>query len=236
MSLHGRGRALLAWSPALEDQRAHEDLGVEDRLGATTSDHVIAAVRSTSARTAPASREARIDCGRTRPTRPPSGRARRTARARNSTAASAYGPPPCRLDPPRLVVTASCDRYGGLPTTTSKLSPSQPAASASRHSIVASASVVASRAAATASGSMSDADQDRAASEGADPAGGGDEEATVAARRIEDADIPAGTPNGDGLLDDGLDEPVWASDMHRAACAHRSRFAAGARPERRVRG
>ena len=41
------------------------------------------------------------------------------------------GPPPWRLAPPRVVAAASCDRYGGLPTTTSNSSSPQSRASAS---------------------------------------------------------------------------------------------------------
>ena len=81
-------------------------------------DHVRFASRSTSARTGAASRDARIDCGSTSPTCPP-GRTARTATARNSAAALAYGPPPWRLAPRRVVVEASCERNGGLPSTTS---------------------------------------------------------------------------------------------------------------------
>src|SRR3954463_616979 len=55
--------------------------------------------RDTSLRMAATSRVDNIDSGSTNPTRPP-GRANRIAKARNSAAASAYGPPP-KLDRPR---------------------------------------------------------------------------------------------------------------------------------------
>jgi len=61
-----------------------------------------AAASSTAARMAAASRVASSDCGSTSPTLPP-GRASPMASARNSAAASAYGPPPNLLRPPREV-------------------------------------------------------------------------------------------------------------------------------------
>ena len=109
-------------------------------------DHVRSACTATRSRTGAASRAPRIDWGSTSPTRPPSARASSTASARNSTAASAYGPPPCRLEPPRVVAAAICDRYGGLPTTMSKPSPSHRCVSASAWTPCTRGSVIAASA------------------------------------------------------------------------------------------
>ena len=80
-----------------------------------------AACSATAARMGPASRVLRIDWGSTNATRPPSGRASETASARNSAAASAYGPPPNRERPPRVVAAAIWFRNGGLPMTRSNV-------------------------------------------------------------------------------------------------------------------
>ena len=104
------------------------------------------------------------------------GRASRTARARNSAAASAYGPPPCRLAPPRVVEAASCERYGGLPTTTSKRPAAPSRGSGRRRTLDARVSRPGERApaAATAPASMSTADERRRPPAARARAGGGE--------------------------------------------------------------
>ena len=104
---------------SIRNPRAHTSTWASNIWCGDHHDQFIDAEAVASARTGPASRDARIDCGSTRPTRPSPGSASRIARARNSAAASAYGPPPCRLAPPRVVEADICERNGGLPRTTS---------------------------------------------------------------------------------------------------------------------
>ena len=107
---------------------------------------------------------------------------------------------------------------------------------ASQCSIVASASAAARRALTTAFASMSAPVNDRATAERSDATGGGDEEAPVAACRVEHGHHATGTArSSDGLLDDAGRRATAASGSRPAACARRSRIAAEARPERRVR-
>ena len=73
----------------LEAERAHQHLGVEWRPAATTTTSTIAAARSTAARIGADVTRAEDRLRQHQPDAPPPGRARRTARARNSTAASA---------------------------------------------------------------------------------------------------------------------------------------------------
>ena len=94
----------------------------------------IRASRSTASRIGATSRVASTDIGSTRPIRPPGLRTSRGASARNSAATSAYGPPPRRELPPRAVPVESCERYGGLPITTSKACEYSGAPSTSRAS------------------------------------------------------------------------------------------------------
>ena len=77
---------------------------------ATTRSRRRRRVGRTSARMGAVSRDARTECGRTSPTRPPSGRTSAQRADEEPAAASAYGPPPSADRPPRLVAGASCLR------------------------------------------------------------------------------------------------------------------------------
>ena len=161
-------------------------------------------------------------------------RGRGTRRRRRRT-----GPPPWRLDPPRVVAAASCDRYGGLPTTTSTRPCRAPQScgegvgARDAHRRCPSAAP----AAAAAAGSMSTPTSRAPAAELGHAPPRGDEEPAVAACRVEHRPRrrPAASP--------ASPSPTTSSTSHggrRVVAAllarprRRERIAAGARGERRV--
>ena len=137
---------------------------------------------------------------------PSSGSASRIASERNSAAASAYGPPPCRLAPPRVVDADICERNGGLPTTTSKWRPPQSNTSASR------VDQLGVRHVGLGDSAWVDVDtgQGRATAEGMEPAGSRLQEPPIAARRVEHPHRTVGAAAGDRerVVDRALDDEV----------------------------
>ena len=220
-----------------EAERAHQHLGVEHRGAATTTTSSSTPSAVASARTGPASRDARIDCGSTRPTRPSSGSASRMARARNSAAASAYGPPPCRLAPPRVVDADICERNGGFPTTTSNRRRPQSNGEGVGEDQLGTRDVGRrrSRGGRGRHRSTSPADRGRGVAAPRPPG-------TARRRTPGRAPAPVGRPRAgdrervvDRAFDDQLDEVVGRATRRPTACACAWSIPSSAHRERRVR-
>ena len=134
VSVAGRGRRVR--TAELERERTGDHLRVEVPLaGPRRPEHRRPGVDPRSGRPPHRGRTGSTAGARTRPGHR-SGSTSSAASARNSTAASAYGPPPRADAPPRVVAAASWERYGGLPITRSNV-PARSASHADDERVVA---------------------------------------------------------------------------------------------------